>query len=130
MIRPEIKTSILILRQQGETYAGIATALGLSPNTVKSVCRRKGVQTAAISEPDPDVCKNCGEPLVRIPGKKPKAFCSTHCRTVWWNKARSREPYWLNCHYCGKGFISFGNRKKKFYSRECRRFSRYGESVP
>ena len=33
MIKPEIKKSILILRQQGESFVEIAKLLSLSPNT-------------------------------------------------------------------------------------------------
>lgn len=130
MIKPETKKSIFILRQQGESFAGIARLLSLSPNTVKSICRRSGIQAGAVPNPDSSLCKNCGKPLVQIPGKKQKTFCSTDCRTAWWNKTRSRKPYRLICYCCGREFISFGNRRKKFCSRECYRVSRYGKDVP
>lgn len=130
MIKPEIKELIVLLRQQGESFTEIATLLSLSPNTVKSICRRSGIQAMAIGQNDSHTCKNCGKPLSQIPGKKQKTFCSTQCRTAWWNKTRSRKPYGLICYCCGKEFISFGNRKKKYCSRECYRRSRYGEGLP
>ena len=123
------KQSILTMRQQGESFAEIAKLLSLSPNTVKSICHRSGIQAAAVPKPDSNACKNCGNPLLQIPGKKQKTFCSVHCRTAWWNKTRSRKPYRLTCYCCGKEFISFGNRKKKFCSRECYRISRYSKDV-
>lgn len=129
MINPETKQAIITLRQQGETFAVIGKLLSLSPNTVKSVCHRSGIpagDTAAGS----DVCKNCRKPLTQIPGRKEKTFCSTHCRTAWWNKTRSRKPYRLTCYCCGREFISFGNRKKKFCSPECYRVGRYGKGLP
>lgn len=124
------KQSILMLRQQGESFAEIAKLLSLSPNTVKSICRRSSVQAMPAEERGSNVCKNCGKPLSQILGKKQKTFCSTHCRTVWWNRTRRRKPYRLTCYCCGKEFISFGNRKKKFCSRECYRLSRYSKNVP
>lgn len=130
MTEPNIKQTILTMRQQGVTFAEIASLLSLSPNTVKSICRRNGVQAAPPEKTDVTVCKHCGKPLVQIPGKKPKTFCSTECRTKWWNKTRSRKPYRLICYCCGKEFISFGNRKKKYCGRECYRLSRYDREIP
>ena len=129
MIKPETRESIILLRQQGESFTEIGKALSLSPNTVKSICRRGGIKAEAVPDLDPDRCKNCGEPLPQIPGKKRKTFCSARCRTAWWNKTRSRRPYRLACHCCGREFISFGNRKKNYCSQECRRTGRYGKTV-
>lgn len=129
MLGAKIKESILMLRQQGGSFVEIAKLLSLSPNTVKSICHRSGIQVAPVEKTDPDVCKNCERPLLQIPGKRRKTFCSAHCRTEWWNKTRSRKPYRLTCYCCGKEFISFGNKKKKFCSQECRRISRYGEEI-
>lgn len=130
MIEAKTKQSILMLRQQGESFTEIAKLLSLSPNTVKSICHRNNVQAVHSGETDSNICKNCGKPLVQIPGKKQKAFCSTECRTAWWNRIRRRKPYRLVCYCCGKEFVSFGNRKKKFCSQECYRISRYGRDVP
>lgn len=130
MIEAKTKQTILMLRQQGESFTEIAKLLSLSPNTVKSICHRSNIHTLPAEETDSHVCKNCGGPLLQIPGKKQKTFCSTECRTAWWNKTRSRKPYRLTCYCCGKEFISFGNRRKKYCGRECYRLSRYGEGLP
>lgn len=129
MIKPEAKNIILTLRQQGESFADIAKLLSLSPNTVKSICYRSNIQTIPAECSDTDVCKNCGKQLVQTPGKKKKTFCSSECRTKWWNKTRKRKPYHLICYHCGKEFVSFGNRKKKFCSQECYRQSRHSEEI-
>ena len=129
MIEAKTKQSILMLRQQGESLTEIAKLLSLSPNTVKSICHRSGIHTLPAEKADSNVCKNCGQPLIQLPGKKKKSFCSTECRNAWWNKTRSRKPYRLICYCCGKEFISFGNRKKKFCSRECYRLSRYSKDI-
>lgn len=129
MIEAKTKQSIIMLRLQGESFVEIAKLLSLSPNTVKSICHRSNIHTLSAEKTDSHVCKNCGQPLVQIPGKKHKTFCSTGCRTAWWNKTRSRKPYRLTCYCCGKMFISFGNKKKKFCCQECRQISRYGEEI-
>lgn len=130
MIDPKIKQSILTMRQHGATFAEIAGILSISPNTVKSICRRNDVRISSLDKTDAGVCKNCGQPLIQIPGKKEKTFCSNHCRSAWWNKNRSRKPYRLTCYCCGKEFIGFGNRKKKYCGQECYRLSRSARDVP
>ncbi len=123
------KAAILHMRGQGMSYPEIAGTLAMSANTVKSICRRNAAaeQTARDA---PAVCKNCGQPLIQPPGVKRKTFCSDQCRYAWWNKARHKQPYQLICHYCGKEFISYGNRKRKFCGRDCYRLSRQGEGLP
>ena len=126
------KEMILYLRGQGTSYTGIARNLSLSPNTVKSICYRHKDRL----EPEPqqkagdDVCKNCGKPLQQKPGTKRKTFCSNRCRYAWWNHIRNKQPHLLVCQQCGREFISYGNRKRKFCGRECYSLSRYGEGLP
>ncbi len=120
------KPLILKLRRQGLPYSEIASQLRLSPNTVKSVCRRN------MDMPLPkqnQVCKNCGSPLKQSSGKQ-KIFCCDKCRYTWWNHNRREKIYHLKCYQCGKEFISCGNRNRKFCSRECYLRSRYGEGLP
>ena len=37
------KRKVVYLREKGESYAAIASAIGASENTVKSYCRRNGL---------------------------------------------------------------------------------------
>lgn len=130
-MQEEQKQAILSLRSEGESYAEIADYLGMSPNTVKSFCRRRQAnppQTAA--ENSPDICRNCGTPLTQANGHRKKSFCSDRCRYIWWNHTRRGKPYWLTCKHCGRKFISLGSRNRKFCSRECRNSARYGEGLP
>lgn len=125
---PELqKSTIFSMRQQGLTCVEIADMLGISPNTVKSICRRSKVKATPQSTA---VCRNCGKPLVQTPRAKPKTFCSNQCRYAWWNRVRSKRAYRLICRQCGKEFISFGNKNKKFCGRECYLLSKYGEGLP
>lgn len=132
MLSTPQKEIILSLRQKGTSYSEIAQALMLSPNTVKSICYRHKGQFHQEGPPSNNinVCRNCGGSLWQKPGTKKKLFCSDRCRYTWWNRSRSKQPYRLVCHYCGRDFISFGNRKRKFCGRECYLLSRYGEGLP
>lgn len=130
MIAAREKQAILTMRQQGLSCPEIAAMMSLSPNTVKSLCRRSKIQTPPQEALAGDVCKNCGAPLKRTPGAKKKVFCGDKCRYAWWNRQRSKRPYRLICYQCGKEFISYGNKKRKFCSRECYNLSRYGEGLP
>ncbi len=130
MIAEPEKVAILIMRQQGSSYRQIAEHLMLSPNTVKSICRRSDVKLLQPATSAIDVCKNCGASLPpNVSGRK-RTFCGDKCRYAWWNRTRSKRPYRLTCYRCGKEFISYGNRKRKFCGRECYIFSRYGEGLP
>lgn len=123
------RESILTMRREGMPFAEIADFLSLSQNTVKSICYRNGVHVRHAEDDRSDVCRNCGKPLQQPSHAKKKIFCSSQCRYQWWNHYRSRKPYRLTCYCCGQEFISFGNKKKKYCSRECCRTSRYGEGT-
>lgn len=130
MIPEAQKNAILALRQQGRSYRDIAEHLILSPNTVKSVCRRSGVNMPKPDMSTPDVCKNCVTPLPQSIGGRKRSFCCDKCRYAWWNQNRRMRPCRLICYYCGKEFISYGNKKRKYCSRKCYILSRYGEGLP
>lgn len=120
------KEAILTMRREGMPFTEISRFLSIPPNTVKSICYRNRTQALPAADGSPDVCKYCGKPLPSPAGKK--VFCSSRCRYRWWNRYRSRKPYRLTCYLCGREFISFGNRKKKYCSQECRMAGRHGEN--
>lgn len=124
------KDAILTMRRQGCSYQEIARQLILSPNTVKSVCRRSDLQSPTPEMSTLDTCKNCGASLPPGYRGRKRTFCSDKCRYAWWNQSRRKQPYRLTCYCCGRPFISYGNRKRKFCSRECYILSRYGEGLP
>lgn len=130
MISAQDKQAILTMRQQGLSCPEIAGLLGMSPNTVKSLCHRNKIEVHLPQKLPPDLCKNCGAPLHHIKGARQKTFCSDKCRYAWWNRQRRKRPYRLTCYQCGKEFISYGNKKRKFCGRECYNLSRYGEGLP
>lgn len=83
---------IAVLRQQNYPYSFIGKELSLSPNTVKSVCRRKGFEAEAPRKTKTEkanavLCKNCHKPFV-LGTRKDAVFCSDACRTAWWRNNR------------------------------------------
>ena len=65
-------------RRQGLGYTEIARKLGMSVNTVKSYCQRNGIKPAgkAVVQSD-NTCRQCGNTLQQIPGKKKKQLQRT-----------------------------------------------------
>lgn len=127
------KQMIRAMRQQGIAYSTIATAFGLSSNTVKSYCLRENIDIQSGSDDiNLEQCKNCGIPLTHHPGSKKKTFCSYKCRYSWWNKnsiSRVKSAYRHACVCCGTVFYS-KNKKSKYCGRACYINGRYGEGLP
>ena len=124
------------MRLNGESYARIADALGLSRNTVKSFCLRN-----LHSEPHEviavqvrsGVCDRCGKGFVLYPGHRQRRFCSDHCRMVWWNSHRdllkSNTKVEYTCVSCGKHFMSYARQQRKYCSHRCYINDRYGKEL-
>ncbi len=86
----EQKETITRLRKDGQGYTAIAITVGLTKDCVKIWCQRHGLGGIAVKkavpEPDTGICRNCGKPLVQIPGRKPRKFCCDDCRVAWWKE--------------------------------------------
>lgn len=120
----EQKNIILQLRTEGVGIAQIAVKLGLSKNTVKSFCRRKDVVDGTSTG---DACLCCGKPIIQIPGRKQKKYCSDICRYRY----KSTHPngnaaYEYFCPTCGTAFFAYGNQHRKYCSHACYIRARYG----
>lgn len=124
------KEKIRFWRMEGLGYGAVALRLGISENTVKSFCRRNGLTGVASKEPIL-VCRQCGKPLAAVPGRKGRKFCCEACRRAWWRahpELIHREAYYtLICACCGKEFLSYGNKKRKYCSHACYIRARFGE---
>jgi len=120
------KQQIITLRRNGAGYGTISNRLGISINTVKSFCRRKGLA----APPTDSICEQCGKPIAQHTGRKRKRFCSDACRNNWWNDhldlVKHKAVYTLNCMACGKQFTIYGNRHRKFCSHKCYIAYRFG----
>ena len=131
----EQRNQIREYRANGMGYSKIAQALGLSENTVKSFCRRKGLGgvvafTPNVTLTDTKVCECCGAEVIQNPGRKLKRFCSDRCRNKWWNEhldqVDRRANYEYGCPQCHKPFTAYGNSKRKYCSHECYIADRFG----
>ena len=86
------KRIIRKLMAENYSYTTIAKVMGLNPNTVKSVCFRKGVETPSIPRKTKTekaqlrVCKQCGTPIDNPWNRVGKQFCSDKCRRRYWNE--------------------------------------------
>ena len=124
----EQKQRIQDMRQRGSSYADIASAVGLTKNSVKTFCWRNNLTACDASndtgnEDNKDTCKHCGKKLRQKSKQKPKTFCDDACRLAWWRKHRDKldkkAVYKLTCAHCGKVFDSYGNKERKFCSHDC-----------
>lgn len=84
--------SIERLRHENYSYRFIGDALGIPPNTVKSICRRNHFGTSGNRKTKAEkqaarVCQNCGT-LLTAGGRQGQKFCSDACRRGWWKKHR------------------------------------------
>lgn len=78
------------MRLQNYSYSFIGRALNMSPNTVKSYCRRQGFvaegpRKSKDEKQNAPICKNCHK---LIDGRKGQQFCSDDCRIEWWKEQR------------------------------------------
>ena len=120
------KNQIMMLRQSGFSYQKISGMLDLSINSVKSYCRRhqlNGNRSGEVSYNAITKCEQCGNPVKQNPGRKMKRFCCDQCRMKWWNSHPDRVDrkavYEITCKRCGKKFLSYGKKDRKYCCHEC-----------
>ena len=128
------KERISYMRLNGETYAAIADALGLSRNTVKSFCLRNIRRAPCIRKVNPicnSTCDQCGREFSICFGHRQRRFCSDHCRMTWWNAHRdllnSKSRVEHVCASCGKPFAGYGRQQRKYCCHVCYIDARYGK---
>lgn len=134
------KAKITELWKQGYGTTRIAKTLGLNMNTVKSYCRRNGLvgdrSQVLVEKNDEEIskpqCKCCGIFICQKSGRKKKIFCSDKCRMDWWNShpelTENRTKKAFICQNCGKEFVDYGGRTRKFCSHSCYIDKRYRKS--
>lgn len=124
----EQKTLILHYREQHMTYRQIGEKLGLSPDTVKTFCRRNGAQAGKTAQSAECRCRNCGAPVHPLPGRRERLFCSPACRTAYWRKHNllGKDPRY--CAGCG-ALLTGGSASRKYCSHACYIRHRFGSSA-
>ncbi len=106
---------ILKLREEGYGYKRIAIELSMSVNTVKSYCKRNPIRAVPVNS-----CRSCGIILNDVRKRRTMQFCSNKCRMAWWNKnaeGNGRASY--VCNVCGRVFLAYKSRTRKYCSRVC-----------
>lgn len=127
----EQKLLIEAYRRNGVGYKQIAKELELSPNSVKSYCRRNNLSNEALKQNDEESsCEQCSKIIQQIKGRKRKRFCSDKCRNQWWNshleQVKRKAVYEYVCPVCSKAFSVYGNSKRKYCSHACYVIGRFG----
>jgi len=124
----EQKTLILYYREQHMTYRQIGEKLGLSPDTVKTFCRRNTLREDRTEASASSQCRNCGAPVHPLPGRRERLFCSPACRTAYWRKHNllGKDPRY--CAGCG-ALLTGGSASRKYCSHACYIRHRFGSSA-
>ena len=124
----EQKILILHYREQHMTYRQIGEKLGLSPDTVKTFCRRNTPREDRTETSTSSQCRNCGAPVHPLPGRRERLFCSPACRTAYWRKHNllGKDPRY--CAGCG-ALLTGGSASRKYCSHACYIRHRFGSSA-
>lgn len=117
------KIEVERMRRNGIAYSRIAVITGLSRNTIKSYCRRLNFKSEEERPEEKDICLQCGKAIVQREKVKRRKFCCTQCKTDWWkahpDNVNRKANYELHCASCGKDFVSYGNKNRKYCCHEC-----------
>lgn len=124
----EQKILILHYREQHMTYRQIGEKLGLSPDTVKTFCRRNTPQEDRTEASASSQCRNCGAPVHPLPCRRERLFCCPACRTAYWRKHNllGKDPRY--CAGCG-ALLTGGSASRKYCSHACYIRHRFGSSA-
>lgn len=116
-------------RRNGISYSRIAEPVGLSRNTVKSYCRRLNFKPQERPAEKKDICPQCGNYIIQREKIRRRRFCCAKCKAEWWKahpeKVNRKANYELRCASCGKDFVSYGNKNRKYCCHECYRNARF-----
>lgn len=127
---------VISMRLAGESYGRIATTLGVSENSIKSFCQRKklgrGQKTiCAVVSGREHHCEHCGTTILSLQNRENRRFCSSSCRSAWWNvnrvKLKGGGQMVHKCLYCGMEFKDYVADNRKYCSRGCYMAHRYGK---
>lgn len=124
----EQKILILHYREQHMTYRQIGEKLGLSPDTVKTFCRRNTPREDRTEASASSQCRNCGASVHPLPGRRERLFCCPACRTAYWRKHNllGKDPRY--CAGCG-ALLTGGSASRKYCSHACYIRHRFGSSA-
>ena len=121
------------MRLNGAGYKAIATATGLSRDSVRNYCKNNGmngfgeVNMLNLKEQieHGNACMFCGMTIRQPVRGRRKKFCSDVCRREWWKmhpddiEKKETAIYKSACVKCGQEFESYGNKNRKYCSHDC-----------
>lgn len=117
------KEHIVQLRKEGLGYKRIANELGISVNTIKSYCRANQLTSEHLTHL---TCKQCGQELHQVDGRKKKIFCCHACKVKWWNAHRNKQNgLTIICPHCGVTFKAYPHEQRKYCSHTCYLMDRF-----
>ena len=97
----------------------IAERLGISIVTVRRYVE-KAIEVPA-QKISTECCLSCGKPLEKT--RVERHFCSRACRYKWWKEnmlySPSKAVRVFKCKRCGKIFITYGNKDRKYCCHSC-----------
>lgn len=139
----EQKQQIRKQRLEGMGYKAIASSIGISRDSVKSFCKRHGLQgnfcVVALNVEEKLgknlICHCCQKPITQKTKGKPRKFCSDSCRRKWWKEHQDKRLqkdtafYSFSCSWCNKSFKAYGNSNRKYCSHSCYIKARFGENA-
>ncbi len=127
------KLKIYKMRLEGLSYSQIALSLSISKNTIKSYCQKHGLGKSVKNHKKETItqCKYCNKPLIQNTKHKQRKFCSTKCKTKWFNQhrnvLRSQATKIFTCKNCNQSFVCYANSNRKYCCHNCYITSRFGK---
>lgn len=120
-VHPTQRHAMISLRQSGMGYKAIASLLGFHRDQVRAITTTVTV-TGNLDETLPR-CRWCGEPISLKRRGRPASFCCEDHRRAWWachpEFKQQSAVYHFTCAGCGKPFVAYGNRGRKYCSQAC-----------
>ena len=124
----EQKARIEEYRKRGIGYRTIAAEIGVDRDAVRYYCKK--VELAGTRPKSQEFikglrCQQCGILLSRNRDGRQRIFCSDQCRYKWWNTNGKTLPRpsgccdEIKCACCGKTFLDYRNKKRRYCSHEC-----------
>lgn len=117
------KRKVIDLHKEGKSYSVISCELNISINTIKSFMARR-------NRKEKHFCRQCHKPVMQMPHRKTKKFCSNSCRMKWWRKhsdEMNRNSFKIvKCPICHVDFQIYSTRQQTYCSRDCYIKARYG----
>jgi len=107
------------MKEVGLANSIIAKRLGINIGTVESYVRE--VKETASQKLNVENCLGCGKEMEKK--RSCQHFCSRTCRYEWWKNnmllSPSKAVRVFKCKGCGKTFVTYGEKERKYCSHAC-----------